>query len=82
MRSVSAVDRRPTPWLWGINGAAGVLASVLAVAISIAYGISATLTVGGVCYLLLIPTVLLLFESAHKEDRRHRVSFAGIKPLR
>ena len=48
MRLVSTVDRRPTPWLWGINGAAGVLASVLAVAISIAYGMSATLTVGGV----------------------------------
>ena len=45
----------------------GVLASVLAVAISIAYGISATLTVGGVCYLLLIPTVLLLFESTHRK---------------
>jgi hypothetical protein len=61
MRLVSAVDRRPTPWFWGINGAAGVLASVMAVGTSIALGISATLFVGAVCYLLLIPDVLLLF---------------------
>ena len=25
MRLVEAVDRQPTPWFWGINGAAGVL---------------------------------------------------------
>lgn len=61
MRLISAIDRRPTPWFWGINGAAGVLASVLAVATSIALGISATLAVGAACYLLLIPTALLLF---------------------
>src|SRR5262249_59990187 len=61
MRLVSAVDRRPTPWFWGINGAAGVLASVLAVGTNIALGISATLCLGAACYLLLIPDVLLLF---------------------
>ena len=27
MRFIGAVDRTPTPWFWGINGAAGVLAS-------------------------------------------------------
>jgi hypothetical protein len=54
MRLISAVDRRPTPWFWGINGAAGVMASSLAVASSIAFGISATLRIGGACYLLLI----------------------------
>jgi hypothetical protein len=61
MRLISAVDRRPTPWFWGINGAAGVLASVLAVATSIALGINTTLAIGAVCYLLLIPTALLLY---------------------
>ena len=60
MRLVSAIDPRPTPWFWGINGAAGVLASVTAVAIGIALGISATLTVGAVCYLLLMPAALAL----------------------
>jgi predicted membrane-bound spermidine synthase len=42
MRFISAVDRKPTPWFWGINGASGVLASALAVASSIAYGIGVT----------------------------------------
>jgi spermidine synthase len=55
---VTAVDRRPTPWFWGINGAAGVLASTLAIACSIAFGINTTLIVGGSFYLLLIPTTL------------------------
>jgi hypothetical protein len=60
MRLISAVDRTPTPWFWGINGAAGVLASALAVAVSIAFGISVTLIIGGICYLLLIPAALMV----------------------
>jgi hypothetical protein len=55
MRLISEVDRRPTPWLWGINGASGVLAATTAVACSIAYGIGTTLVLGAACYLLLIP---------------------------
>jgi spermidine synthase len=60
MRLISAVDRKPTPWFWGINGAAGVLAAILAVACSIAFGISTTLTVGAICYLLLIPCAMAI----------------------
>ncbi len=60
MRLVSRIDPTPTPWFWAINGAAGVLASSLAVALSIAMGINTTLIVGGICYLLLIPAVLIL----------------------
>jgi hypothetical protein len=59
MRLVSLIDRRPTPWFWGVNGAAGTLASTVAVASSIAFGIGITLTIGAACYVLLIPTVLL-----------------------
>lgn len=60
MRFISAVDRKPTPWFWGINGASGVLASTVAVACSIAYGIGTTLALGAVCYLLLIPAAWVL----------------------
>jgi hypothetical protein len=60
MRLISLVDRRPTPWFWGINGAAGVLASIFAVACSIAFGIAVTLYLAGVCYLLLVPAALAL----------------------
>lgn len=55
MRLVEAVDREPTPWFWGINGATGVLASVLAVIFSMAYGINVTMTLAALCYFALIP---------------------------
>ena len=60
MRLISLVDRRPTPWFWGINGAAGVLASIFAIACSIAFGIAVTLYLAGMCYLLLVPAALAL----------------------
>ena len=60
MRFISAIDRKPTPWFWGINGASGVLASSIAVACSITYGIGVTLAVGAVCYLLLIPAAWVI----------------------
>lgn len=60
MRLISAVDRRPTPWFWGINGAAGVLAASLAVACSIAFGISTTFIIGALCYLMLIPAAMII----------------------
>lgn len=52
---VDACDSRPTPWFWAVNGAAGVFASSLAVAISIAFSINVTLCLGAACYLLLAP---------------------------
>ena len=60
MRLVSMIDARPTPWFWGINGAAGVLAASVAVLTSIEFGIDTTLRVGAVCYLLLPGPALLL----------------------
>lgn len=55
MRLVESVDAAPAPWFWGINGATGVLASVLGVVISMNFGIDKTATVAALCYLLLIP---------------------------
>jgi hypothetical protein len=60
MRFISAVDRRPTPWFWGVNGAAGVLASSTAVGVSIAFGIYVTFLISACCYALLIPAGLLI----------------------
>ncbi|MCA9682285.1 MAG: cbb3-type cytochrome c oxidase subunit I [Myxococcales bacterium] len=42
------------PWLWGINGAAGVCASGLALGSSMVWGVPATLAVGAGCYLVLL----------------------------
>jgi len=39
-----------TPWLWGVNGATSVCASVLAVAIALTWGISASFWAGNACY--------------------------------
>ncbi len=41
-----------TPWLWGINGATSVYASVLAIVIALTSGISASFWSGFVCYAL------------------------------
>jgi SAM-dependent methyltransferase len=74
MRLISAASPAPTPWFWGINGAAGVLASSLAVALSIAFGISATLAIGAICYWLLIPAALIIgFARQPREDGRSPV---------
>lgn len=54
MRLVSVVDAKPAPWFWGINGATGVLASVLALVISMNLGINVTLMCAALCYLVLI----------------------------
>jgi hypothetical protein len=62
MRLIAAIDSRPTPWFWGINGAAGVLASVSAIAVSLALGITATLILGALCYFLLVPVALALIQ--------------------
>ena len=60
MRLVNAVDRRPTPWFWAVNGAAGVLAASVALGTSIAFSIQSSLWIGAGCYLLLAPLGLAM----------------------
>ena len=74
MRLVSAIDTRPTPWFWGINGAAGVLAASLAVFTSIAFSIDTTLRLGGLCYLLLPAPALWLAAEALGSRRREAIA--------
>ena len=62
MRLITRLDARLTPWLWGVNGASGVLAAGLAVACSIGFSIDATIRVGGVCYALLLLLALPLLQ--------------------
>jgi hypothetical protein len=48
-----AADRpRLLPWLWGVNGATSVCASVLAVGIALTWSISAAFWAGCVCYIV------------------------------
>ena len=50
MKIASARTKSLTPWLWGINGATSVCASVLAVAIALNSGISSSFWTGFFCY--------------------------------
>lgn len=50
MRAALRGSPQIAPWLWGVNGAASVCASVLAVVIAIGAGISAAFWTGVACY--------------------------------
>jgi predicted membrane-bound spermidine synthase len=66
MKLVERIDPEPAPWFWGINGATGVLASVLAVMVSMSLGIRVTMALAGVCYLALVPAGLWLIAEAER----------------
>jgi hypothetical protein len=48
-----------TPWLWGINGVAGVVASSAAVMLALEHGIAALLAIAAAGYALLAPLTFL-----------------------
>jgi len=54
----------PTAWYWGINGAFSVISSVLAVVVAVFWGVTATLMVGVVAYIVALAT-LSLSEASH-----------------
>lgn len=58
-------DTRATSWFWGINGAAGVLGSSLAIAFNISLGIDKTLLIASACYALLA----IAFVSLSKQQK-------------
>ncbi|MGH7821571.1 MAG: hypothetical protein ACREQ9_17540, partial [Candidatus Binatia bacterium] len=60
MRLVRPLSEGAMPWMWGVNGACSVLASVLAVAISLWSGIHTSLWLAAFCYAALpLPAGLL-----------------------
>lgn len=67
MEIINAIDSRPTPWFWAINGAAGVLAAGSAVMISIHATINTTLWCGAICYFLLGPIAMNLARLRRSE---------------
>jgi len=58
MRRALAEAPSIAPWLWGVNGAASVCASVLVVVIALGAGISAAFWVGAACYLIALTALL------------------------
>jgi len=67
MRQAVAHTRQLTPWLFGINGAMSVCASVLAAAISLVHGISATFWLGVAAY---AGAVLAFLAAGRRSPRR------------
>jgi hypothetical protein len=68
MRLVSRLSPDATPWMWGINGACGVLASVIAVAISMWAGIHTNFYVALIIYGLISIPASILWAQAPSEQ--------------
>jgi hypothetical protein len=60
IRAASAKSSALTPWLWGINGATAVCASVLAMVIAISAGISASFWMGFFSYCIALLAFLFV----------------------
>jgi len=60
MRAAAARPGTPTAFLWGINGAASVCASVLGVVIALLFGISTAFWAGAGAYLLALASLLVI----------------------
>lgn len=56
------------PWGWGVNGAFSVLAPILAIALSLNFGLKLTLTSGGLCYAAACGIVLAWRRGAGGSD--------------
>jgi len=56
MRGISsgmdAADSGMVAWVWGVNGASSVVASILASLLALSFGFTAVFTAGSACYLL------------------------------
>ena len=57
------------PWLWGVNGAASVCASVLVVVIALGAGISAAFWVGAACYVIAFVAYCSKQEEREKREQ-------------
>ena len=67
-----ALGRAPllAPWFWGVNGAASVCASVLAVVIAIGAGISAAFWTGTACYAVALGAGYVKSQAPNPELQR------------
>ena len=78
MRLVQRRQVEETPWLWGINGIGGVLASSVAVVVALEAGLRSLFVVAAACYLALLPLVSVLVRAgrAAADEDRARVADA------
>lgn len=70
LRLVGRISQDATPWMWGVNGAAGVMGAVVAVAISMWAGIDGGLRVAVGLYGLLVLVAPLLHRAGRARQGR------------
>jgi hypothetical protein len=66
MRLASNRSPQLTPWLWGVNGAMSVCASVVSTIIAVGFGISAAYWTGVLCYVAAMLALLAMRQRARK----------------
>lgn len=67
MRAASTDETSPTAFLWGINGAMSVVASVFATVLALFFGITMTFVVGAAAYLLAAAALWKIVQSLSPE---------------
>jgi len=80
MRLCNRIDSRTTPWLWAVNGSAGVLASGSAVLVSIETSLNDALWVGAFLYAVLALVGPRLLNLGRGEDRLMTPAYASSEP--
>jgi hypothetical protein len=73
LKQAALTTDSPKAWYWTINGAFSVISSVLALAIAVFWGVTATLFVGLVTYLLALLALLV--------DRTRKTTVRGEEPI-
>ena len=76
MKLVGRISPDATAWMWGVNGACGVLSSIVAVGISMWSGINTNFLIAGVLYTLLVFPAAALARRA-----RLHAAARGVKSL-
>ena len=64
LRIAKTAHDEETPWLWGVNGVGGVMASSGAVMIGLTLGLRWLFVVAALCYAALVPLVIVMQRSA------------------
>lgn len=69
LRLVARISSEALPWMWGVNGACGVLASVVAVAVSMWLGIQTNFVLAVGAYASIAPAASFLWRWGAVEGR-------------
>ena len=64
LRIAKTAHDEETPWLWGVNGVGGVMASSGAVMIGLTLGLRWLFVVAALCYAALVPLVIVMQRAA------------------